>query len=105
MATKKPIKKGSIPAPPNPRAEPGFFLVRGKAWFDEHGQLLIDEDGNIPDDIDWDLVEGWETIFQCGDFLYDENAYRKDGNLRVSAVPRYQLRWCPVPPKKKVRKR
>jgi hypothetical protein len=97
MATQKPSKRGATPEPPNPRAEPGCFIVRGKAWFDEYGQMLIDEDGNIPDDIDWDLVEPWEAIFQCGDFLYDENAYRLDGKLRSGASPSYQLRWCPVP--------
>jgi hypothetical protein len=96
MATKKPIKKGAIPEPPNPRAEPGCFIVRGKAWFNEYGQMVIEEDGSIPDDIDWDLVEEWETIYQCGDFLYDENAYRNDGKLRSGATPRYELRWCPV---------
>lgn len=98
MATPKPPKRGSPPEPPNPRAEPGCFLVRGKAWFDEHGNMVIDEDGNVP---------GWivdnEDLEQFGDCLYDETHFRNDGTPRAGQRAFYELRWCPVPEKQKAK--
>lgn len=89
MATKKPIMKGSIPEPPNPRAEPGSFVIQGKAWCDEYGQMVIDEDGNIPDFIECELE-------QYEEFLYDEGDFRNDGKPRAKAVPLYELKWYPI---------
>ncbi len=88
MATRKPPRPG---APPNPCAEPGCFIVRGKAWFDEYGEEIIDEDGRVL----------YDELEQYGNFLYDEDDFRLDGNPRAKAVPLYELRWCPVPPKTK----
>jgi len=99
MATKKPTKRAANvdPEPPNPRAEPGCFIVRGKAWFDEQGYMVIDEDGEVADD--------WELL-RHENLLYDEDDFRNDGNPRVKAVPLYELRWCPIARKpKKPRKR
>jgi len=82
MATrKKPIKRapGEIPEPENPRAEPGSFVIRGKAWFDEYGEEVINEDGNIPDFIECELE-------QYEEFLYDEGDFRNDGKPRAKAI-------------------
>lgn len=110
MATKKPAKRPGAsgrkmalpPEPPNPRAEPGCFIVRGKAWFDEHGEMLIDEDGTVPSQFEWELI-------QHGEGLYEEKALRRDATPRAGARPVYEMRWCPVPkmqkPKAKSRNR
>ena len=98
MATKKPLKRGSSgipPEPPNPRAEPDCFIVRGKAWFDEYGEMLIDEDGNVPGWIEDDL-----DLERFGDCLYDETHFRNDGTPRAGQRVFYELRWCPVPKQK-----
>jgi hypothetical protein len=90
MATKKkPMKIGYIPGPPNPRAEPGSFVIQGKAWYDEDGEMVIDEDGQIPG-----YIEG--ELSQYGAFLYGEDDFRNDGKPRAKAVPVYQLKWCPI---------
>ena len=94
MATKPPTKRASlkpgyIPEPPNPRAEPGSFVIRGKAWFDEYGEEVIDEDGDIPGFIGCELE-------QYENFLYDEGDFRKDGKPRAKAVPLYELKWYPI---------
>ena len=92
MATPKPPKRGSPAEPPNPRAEPGCFLVRGKAWFDEHGNMVIDEDGNVP---------GWivdnEDLEQFGDCLYDETHFRNDGTPRAGAESVLRVEMVPGP--------
>ena len=95
---KKPIKHGTIPKPPNPRAQPGSFVIQGKAWYDEDGVMVIDEDGDIPDEIEEDLV-------QRGNFLYELSAYRKNDRVPRGRRPSYELKWCPVARKpKKLRK-
>jgi hypothetical protein len=88
-SAEKPKKRGSKPEPPNPRAEPGSFVIQGKAWFDEYGEMVIDEDGDIPDFIECE-IERYE------DFLYDEGVFRNDGKPRAKAVPLYELKWCPI---------
>jgi hypothetical protein len=100
MATKKkPIIFGSIPEPENPRAAPGSFVIQGNAWYDEDGEMVIDEDGNVPFDIEWELL-------QFGNFLYDDADLRKDGRPRASAIPKYEMKWCPIARKpRKLRKR
>jgi hypothetical protein len=77
-------------SPSETRAELGCFIVRGKAWFDERGEMLIDEDGDIPPHIGWELI-------QHGDGLYEEKAIRRDATPRAGARPVYEMRWCPVP--------
>jgi hypothetical protein len=100
MATKKPVKRSSsgVPEPPDPRAEPGCFIVRGKAWFDEHGDMVIDERGDMTDDED-DFV-------RRGDFLYKVGEYRENDRIPRGVKATYELRWRPIAPKpKKPRKR
>jgi hypothetical protein len=98
-AKKKPIRAGSTPEPPNPRAAPGSFVIQGKAWYDEDGEMVIDEDGEVPDHIECEL-------FQHEGFLYDEYDMRNDGTPRAKAIPKYELKWCPIARKpKKPRKR
>ena len=99
MATKKPIKPGATPKPPNPCAEPGSFVIRGKAWFNEYGEMVIDEYGEIPDDIEEDLV-------QSGRFLFRSSAYRENNRVPRGAVAMYEMKWCPIAKQpKKPRKR
>ena len=90
---KKPIKWGSTPEPDNPRVEPGSFVIQGKAWYDEDGVMVIDEDGEIPDEIEEDLVLRGNCMHEI--------TYRKDGTTRTKPNPSYELRWCPVAKKSK----
>jgi len=92
MATRKPVKRGPNAGPPNPCSEPGCFIVRGKSWVNEHGEEIIDEDGDVIYD---DELEQFEN------YLYDEDDFRLDGTPRAKAVPLYELRWCPVTRKTK----
>ena len=90
MATRKPPKKNpGPPEPPNPCAEPGSFVIQGKAWYDEYGEMVIDEDGRIP----WHIEAELE---QHENFLYDESDFRKDGTPRARAVPLYEIKWFPI---------
>ena len=91
MATKKPIKRGYL-SKPNPRAEPGAFIIRGKAWFDEHGVMVIDENGDIPYEL--------EDSVRYGDFLYRVGEYRENDRIPHGTTASYELRWCPVLSKK-----
>lgn len=94
MATKRPVKPGAAPEPENPRAAPGQFIIRGKAWFNEEGEMVLDEDGEVPDDIEEELVER-------GNFLYRVRAYRINDRVPPGTPPMYELKWCPVPVKKR----
>ncbi|HXE64487.1 MAG TPA: hypothetical protein VN519_13170 [Bryobacteraceae bacterium] len=95
MATPKPLKRPSKTGsnaksePPTPRAEPGSFVIQGNAWYDEYGEMVIDEDGQIPPFIECELE-------QYGDFLYDEGDFRNDGKPLARAVPLYELKWYPI---------
>jgi hypothetical protein len=95
MATKKRVpKRAAFPGwPENPRAEPGTFVVRGKAWFDEHGDMIIDERGDIEDDE--------EDFVRYGDFLYKVGEYRENDRIPRGTRASYELRWCPVARKPK----
>ena len=73
-------------------------MIQGKAWYDEFGNMVIDEDGEVPD---W--IEG-ET-FQYENYLYDEYAMRNDGKPRAKAVPLYELKWCPIAKEPKKRQK
>jgi hypothetical protein len=95
MATKKkPLKIGYIPEPPNPRAEPGSFVIQGNAWYDEDGEMVIDEDGDIP-------FCRHSELLQFENFLYDDADFRKDGKPRAKAVPLYEMKWFPIARKPK----
>ena len=94
MPAKKPALPGAIPEPENPRAEPGSFVIRGKAWFNEHGEEVTDEHGDIPEEIEEDLV-------QSGRFLFRSKLYRENNRVPRGATGMYELKWCPVAKKTK----
>ena len=83
--------QGSTPDPEYPHAPPGSFLVVGKAWFDEDGTMLIDQDGELAND---EIIE--EDFVLRGTFLHEITSYGKNGRKNVRATPSYELRWCPV---------
>ena len=52
------------------------------------------DDGEIPFHLQWDLLP-----FE--NFLYDDTDFRKDRNPRTKAIPRYEMKWCPIAKKQK----